>query len=367
MPDCWPGHSKFTLGAFMCAALAACSVVAHGQVLLTDSFRLTSPTPDSTNLNFDLAGRQGGLLSPITYSKGGEPIFSQVGNGVTPNALLLACRSAGTSGSASLDYNFGQMPGQFDKMVIQFDVNPVIINPAFNTTETSWVCIDFGSSAVGRDQFPQSTDGVGLLFRGNGQTQAFDNAAIIPSTNFAPTADHQFHHIRIEIEDPGGGNPFVYGAPALVQAYADATSSPFLSFDRPHGFFSDYLSFVGEGEGGGGDGVVRHLVTDLQIGTERQLAGDANDDGRVTFSDLLTLAQHFGAGRHAMPAEGDFNNDGSVGFDDLLLLAQNYGKSLPGATVEAAFAGGFTSVAGIPEPSSLFLVIAYTAIRRRHS
>lgn len=62
------------------------------------------------------------------------------------------------------------------------------------------------------------------------------------------------------------------------------------------------------------------------------LPGDANLDGQVDFSDLLTLAQHYGTAG-ATWEQGDCNADGTVGFDDLLILAQHYG-----ATVDAAAA-----------------------------
>jgi len=55
-------------------------------------------------------------------------------------------------------------------------------------------------------------------------------------------------------------------------------------------------------------------------------AGDTNLDGKVNFSDLLALAQHYNAPA-ASWAIGDFNYDGQVGFGDLLILAQQYGQS----------------------------------------
>lgn len=59
------------------------------------------------------------------------------------------------------------------------------------------------------------------------------------------------------------------------------------------------------------------------------LAGDTNGDLRVTFDDLLTLAQRYGSSVSSNPfASGDFNDDGVVNFDDLLLLAQYYNASI---------------------------------------
>lgn len=53
------------------------------------------------------------------------------------------------------------------------------------------------------------------------------------------------------------------------------------------------------------------------------VAGDVNHDGIVNFSDLLDLAQHYGADQPVFE-DGDLNGDGLVDFADLLILAQNY-------------------------------------------
>jgi autotransporter-associated beta strand protein len=235
-------------------------------ILFTDDFTLTAANPNTEDVNFQNATRQSGTVAPLTYTKGGEPTFSQVGNGGAPNALLLAGRSDGLPGAVSPDYNFIESPGLGDALTIQFDVNPVQIANGFNTTATSWICIDFGSTAVGRNLFPQDTDGIGLLFRGNRQTQAFDNGTFLSDGQFAPTADTSYHHIEIQISNAATGDPFAGdGTPDLIQAFSDYSSVPFLSYTRLDGFSSDYLSFIGEGDGSGGDGVVRHELTNLEV------------------------------------------------------------------------------------------------------
>jgi hypothetical protein len=52
--------------------------------------------------------------------------------------------------------------------------------------------------------------------------------------------------------------------------------------------------------------------------------GDANDDGIVNFTDLVTLAQNYGAAGNLLWDDGDFTSDGLVDFKDLVILAQNY-------------------------------------------
>ena len=61
----------------------------------------------------------------------------------------------------------------------------------------------------------------------------------------------------------------------------------------------------------------------------RVLAGDADNNGTVGFSDLVILAQNYNTAGRTF-AEGNFNysTDGLVDFADLIILAQNYDVSL---------------------------------------
>ena len=71
--------------------------------------------------------------------------------------------------------------------------------------------------------------------------------------------------------------------------------------------------------------------------------GDLNFDGRVNFTDLLTLAQHYGQ-QDAGWIGGDLDGSGTVDFGDLLTLAQHYGAGPTGA------------FASVPDPASLGLL-----------
>lgn len=98
------------------------------------------------------------------------------------------------------------------------------------------------------------------------------------------------------------------------------------------------------------------------------LPGDANCDGKVDFTDLVTMARHYRM-TGATWTEGDFDLDGKVDFADLVLLARNYGQTLTGsqlgqldpafrADVEKAFAE-------VPEPACLPLVSLAVAVLAR--
>ena len=70
------------------------------------------------------------------------------------------------------------------------------------------------------------------------------------------------------------------------------------------------------------------------------LAGDADQNGRVEFSDFLKLSRNFGQENVGFSG-GDFDCSGDVGFLDFLLLSDNFGAS--------------SDVATVPEPNAPFL------------
>ncbi|MFT3788082.1 MAG: autotransporter-associated beta strand repeat-containing protein [Tepidisphaeraceae bacterium] len=83
------------------------------------------------------------------------------------------------------------------------------------------------------------------------------------------------------------------------------------------------------------------------------VAGDANLDFAVNFSDLLTLAANYGNTGMTWD-DGDFNYDQTVNFTDLLSLAAHYGQSLTATQAETLgtdFAADFALAQSmVPEP-----------------
>ena len=105
----------------------------------------------------------------------------------------------------------------------------------------------------------------------------------------------------------------------------------------------------------GSDGATQRRNSSFNVTLQFVIPGDTNQDGKVNFTDLLALAQHYGH-QNASLSDGDFNLDGSVGFNDLLLLAQNYGQM---ASPQAV------ALAAVPEPVGLgLLAIAPLLVRR---
>jgi hypothetical protein len=119
-----------------------------------------------------------------------------------------------------------------------------------------------------------------------------------------------------------------------------------------------------------------------QILVEYTLAGDANLDGTVNFSDLLAVAQNF---NHSIDvngnpidwADGDFNYDGKVNFADLLLVAQNFNQTLSAGQIEQ-LPGSFSAAwnlalaevqssesNNVPEPAAVLAIGAAGLLSRR--
>lgn len=63
----------------------------------------------------------------------------------------------------------------------------------------------------------------------------------------------------------------------------------------------------------------------VQMTVIEDKAGDLNNDGRITLSDLSTLLSNFGKSNRSK-AQGDTNGDGSVTLADLSTLLSNFGK-----------------------------------------
>lgn len=99
------------------------------------------------------------------------------------------------------------------------------------------------------------------------------------------------------------------------------------------------------------------------------LAGDANLDGRVNATDLLTTRRHLG--REGLDwTGGDFDGNGLVNTRDVLLLRRNYGAAIAGlssATVPAETPKPGAMAGAVPEPTQPLAMLAAASLlgRRR--
>jgi hypothetical protein len=130
--------------------------------------------------------------------------------------------------------------------------------------------------------------------------------------------------------NPATGQPVDMSGAVL--AWDEATNTARWDLSNVEAAAGSYLVYL-DGEGvrngfgksldGDGDGLAGG---DFQRSLVITLAGDADLDLGVGFSDFTLLADHFGmAGGWA---RGDFDGDGRVGFSDFVLLAGNFGGTV---------------------------------------
>jgi hypothetical protein len=130
----------------------------------------------------------------------------------------------------------------------------------------------------------------------------------------------------------------------------------------------------------GDAGIVNMLDLTFVPGTQGvalryTLRGDVNLNGAVDFTDLLALAQNYGAPNGSDWADGDFNYNQRVDFDDLVLLAKNYGQTLLSsglAVFDEQAASRFASdwalaQSLVPEPVSASVLLGGTALLMRRN
>lgn len=77
-----------------------------------------------------------------------------------------------------------------------------------------------------------------------------------------------------------------------------------------------------------GDEIVDNKDLDRWLhGFANTTHGDSNLDGKVDFTDFLTVSGHFTSNTDAVWASGDFTGDKAVDFADFLIVSKNYGDS----------------------------------------
>jgi hypothetical protein len=143
-----------------------------------------------------------------------------------------------------------------------------------------------------------------------------------------------------------GAAPGAAGLPGIAYAlsYDPATLTASLTFPSyPNGALPDgnyrLTTNAGYADTSGNAGVPASF--DFFV-----LAGDANHDRVVNFSDLLALAKNYNQTGRTF-AQGDFNYDGTVNFNDLLALARKYNTSLPAPAEPVATPSPLTATAVI--------------------
>jgi hypothetical protein len=241
------------LGAAFVGALALVGTTtgARAALLLSDNFT-GDGNPNTFDVNFNLAGRQGGSLAPRAYSVTGN---TQVGNVATMrtappdgNYLLMAF-----SGTVSPDHDFkNSSAGGLD---ISFDVAP---DNDVNTDE--WTAINLGMPAANRSLFiNQNIPHFGVLFRADGRIQAFDGPNVVSNEQlYGPPnqggTNNNFHPVRLRLTDPTDGDPFNGVGQTTIDIFSSQVNggaTPIYSFTKTGGGYADgFMAFSSISIGG---------------------------------------------------------------------------------------------------------------------
>jgi hypothetical protein len=219
--------------------------VSAAVVLLTDNFSgNTYPGADTSDINFNLAGRQGGTLATISWV--GRGINEQVGNGTGGidggNYLL----SASTGGSY-LNHNFATDANAANApLMVTFDA--AIISGGSEETIGDWQSINILGN-TSQTNYVTAAD-FGMLFRASHGTQTFDHTAGISfdawGTIENPTQLNGSFSLVLS-NTAGTGSAF-NGGGTVVKAYYGSTLIDTYSLST--GLTGAFIGFGANGIGG---------------------------------------------------------------------------------------------------------------------
>ncbi len=228
------------------------------QALLTDNFYAPS-NPSTTDLNNNLAARQGGSL----VQSGGTIAWvgvnnAQVGNTTGPvdagNYLLTAFGN----GTAAPDHNFNGTDSA-GGLLISFDLAPDVGAAGAD----NWSAINIGQTAADKNSMVNGAHPhFGVLFRGStGTLQALDGSTVLTPTEPSwgtSGATIQLHHFDLLITDSTDNNPFNGTGQTRIEIFADGVSR--YTFTKTGGGYAqNYLNFSSSHIGGVDNLVIARL------------------------------------------------------------------------------------------------------------
>lgn len=267
---------------FVVLALSACFVAAARaqSTLLADNFTVTG-TPGTSDVNFNLAGRQSGTQAPGTWTTSGNV---QAGNNYAgfgqPTGDFLLVADGGANARLDGLVLSSALVGPNEKLVVSFKADTVVeYGDASN-----WMSFMISPSSASGLWHPVVGSGdFGMLIRGNGQVQAFNNGVVIPGMNNVSLASSAINTITLTFSGAdGAGSPFAGNGTLAV--ISDGTNSWSTTLDT--GFTTETISFGSAANG------VRGFVDDLSVTTEPSFplgrwSGETNgtwDASTVNFS-----------------------------------------------------------------------------------
>jgi internalin A len=209
--------------------------VTNREVLFTDSFTVSASSVDK---NFEYnAGRQGGTVSPVPYTDQNPPAgVIQINNPDSPGTLRIQ-----GGNRVSPNHSFTEA-GHFS---IEFDLN-VDINGL--PDGAVWAGVTFGST-VPTDAIQSSGGGFGIVFRRQGQWEAYDGNTLTYAgrDGFPSGLPPGPFHLRFDVVTDG-----FQGSPATISLTVNGTpariGSNGIGFEyvKATGFYGNYITFHGD-------------------------------------------------------------------------------------------------------------------------
>lgn len=219
---------------------------ANAALLLSDNFTVTG-TSNTFDINYHISVRQTGDTATQTWTGGGNV---QVGNnsvfGGSGDYLMVA--DGGSAQLTNLTLSSTLVPAN-EKLVISFEANAV----------GDWVSFMISPSSTSGSHYPTVGSGdFGMLFRPNGQIQAFNNGTIGSINDVQSDTTSGPNTITLTFSGSNGTGSAFAGNGTMVSIY-DGTNTWSTVLDT--GFTSETISFGTEGAGD------RGYVDNLQIYT----------------------------------------------------------------------------------------------------
>ncbi|TAE73069.1 MAG: hypothetical protein EAZ65_02715 [Verrucomicrobia bacterium] len=242
----------------LATALLGLSVAgpAGAALILSDNFTDTTPGDTYQQVNENLSTRQAGSQATQIWSGAGN---YQVGNnypnfGQPTGDFLLIADQAGNARLDSLFLNSSLVPSN-EMLVIRFDTDTHIEYG----DPSNWLSFMISPSAGDGTWHPVVGSGdFGMLIRGNGQIQAFNNGAVVGGINNFSLASAGINTITLTFSGlDGTGSPFA-GNGTRVNI-SDGTNSWNANLDT--GLTTETISFGTFGNG------TRGFVDNLSIST----------------------------------------------------------------------------------------------------
>ena len=223
-----------------------------GASVLGDSFTVSGIDSNArTNLNYNLAGRQSGLLAPMSWV-GLNGAGTQVGN-PTPTNLLVAF---GPSSQPYLGSDFAPTVNAFN---LPMSVSFLGTLQTDGGSTANWFACMLSSAPNG--WVNQAQVNCGILFRQNGQAQIFSGGnALGQPGDGAAYAPGQYVPVTLVFSDVSGARSPFNGNGSKVTAYANGV--PFSTNTIPQ-MTNGYVGFTALGYGPGSWPIVN--IAALQV------------------------------------------------------------------------------------------------------